>query len=375
MKKKILLTATVQSHICQFHKPLVDMLREQGDYEIHVAARNNLAEKNGLKLDFADQVFDVPFERLPFHRNNMAAFHMLRRILRENEYEFIHCNTPVGGALTRLAAKKYRCKGTKLIYTAHGFHFYRGGLGRRGLIYYAIERILARYTDCLITINSEDYALASRRFPCRVARIHGTGVPDDRYYPVSEEESRALRREMGFSPEARILLCIGELNANKNQAMAIEAMERVIRECPDAVLIIAGNGSLRERLESLVKAKGLEEHVCFLGYCTILEKYQRVSEMGISCSIREGLGLNVIEAMLTGNPVVATCNRGHSEIIRHGENGFLVEINDAEGMASYIVRLLRHRELRQAMGRKGLECVTPYTCSCVKGELRSIYFD
>lgn len=375
MKKKILLTATVQSHVCQFHKPLIEMLREQGDYEIHVAARNNLAEKNGLKLDFADQVFDIPFERSPLHPKNIKAFRMLKRVLRENEYEFIHCNTPVGGVLTRLAAGKYRRKGTKIIYTAHGFHFYRGASKKNWLTYYPIERILARRTDCLVTINSEDYELATRRFPCKVARIHGVGVNDKRYYPVSEEESAALRQELGFAPEDRILLCIGELNANKNQAMAIAAMESVIRECPQAVLVIAGNGPLRKELEDLVDAKGLREHVRFLGYCTTLEKYQRISEMGVSCSIREGLGLNAIEAMLTGNPMVATRNRGHAELIHHDKTGFLVELDDVEGMASYIIRLLKDRELKESMGHHGLELVTPYTYTCVKRELRSIYFD
>ena len=375
MKKKILLTATVQSHVCQFHKPLIEMLREQGNYEIHVAARNNLAEKNGLKLDFADQVFDIPFERSPLHPKNIKAYRMLKRVLRENDYEFIHCNTPVGGVLTRLAAKKYRRRGTKVIYTAHGFHFYRGASKKNWLTYYPIEHMLARHTDCLVTINSEDYELASRRFPCKVARIHGVGVNDERYYPVSPEESAVLRSELGFSPEARILLCIGELNANKNQAMAIAAMESVVKECPDAVLVIAGNGPLRKSLEELTAAKGLTEHVRFLGYCTTLEKYQRISEMGVSCSIREGLGLNAIEAMLTGNPMVATHNRGHAELIHHGKTGFLVDINNVEEMASYIIRLLQDNELKQAMGQNGLELVTPYTYACVKRELRSIYFD
>lgn len=375
MKKKILLTATVQSHVCQFHRPLIEMLREEGDYEIHVAARNNLAEKNGLKLDFADQVFDVPFERFPFHPRNIKAYRMLKRVLRENEYEFIHCNTPVGGVLTRLAARKYRRRGAKVIYTAHGFHFYRGASRLNWMIYYPIERILSRYTDCLVTINGEDYALASARFPCKVARIHGVGVSDERYYPVSEEVAMALRQELDFSPETRIMLCIGELNANKNQTMAIEAMEQVLRQCPRAVLVIAGNGPRRCELEELVFARGLGEHVRFLGYCSTLEKYHRVSDMGISCSIREGLGLNAIEAMLTGNPMVGTRNRGHAELIRHNENGFLVEIGDVEGMAACMIRLLEDRELRRTMGRNGLESVTPYTYARVKRELRSVYFD
>ena len=124
--RKVLLTATVQSHICQFHKPLVEMLREQGDVEIHVAARNNLAEKNGLKLDFVDKVYDIPFSRSPKSTDNIKAYKQLKKLINEEKYNIIHCNTPMGGIVTRLAAKKARKKGCKVIYTAHGFHFYKG---------------------------------------------------------------------------------------------------------------------------------------------------------------------------------------------------------------------------------------------------------
>ena len=121
---KVLLVATVQSHICQFHRPLVAMLHEHG-CEVHVAARNNLAEKNGLKLDFVEQVFDVPFQRSPFSPKNLGAYKQLKKIIDEGNYDVVHCNTPVGGVLGRLAARKARKRGTKVFYTAHGFHFYK----------------------------------------------------------------------------------------------------------------------------------------------------------------------------------------------------------------------------------------------------------
>lgn len=111
--KKILLIATVQSHICQFHKPLVAMLHEHG-CEVHVAARNNLAEKNGLKLDFVEQVFDVPFQRSPFSPKNLGAYKQLKKIIDEGNYDVVHCNTPVGGVVGRLAARKARKHGTKV---------------------------------------------------------------------------------------------------------------------------------------------------------------------------------------------------------------------------------------------------------------------
>ena len=175
-KKKVLLVATVQSHICQFHLPLIDLLHEKG-YEGHVAAKNNLKEKRGLKLERADKVFEVPFERSPFKKQNITAYKMLKKIINENHYNIIHCNTPMGGVLSRLAGKKERKQGTKIIYTAHGFHFFKGAPLKNWMIYYPIEKYLSKYTDCIITMNQEDYKIASKKFKkTNVEYTHGVGV-------------------------------------------------------------------------------------------------------------------------------------------------------------------------------------------------------
>ena len=262
----------------------------------------------------------------------------------------------------------------RVFYTAHGFHFYEGAPKKNWLVYYPVERMLARRTDTLITINEEDFKLASERFPCHTARIHGVGVSDTRYHPVSADEVASLRTELGFSPEDEIILCVGELLPNKNQAMAIRAMVEVVKNRPHAILLLAGNGPERENLEALVKACGLEDHVRFLGYCTTLEKYQRISNLGVSCSYREGLGINLIEAMLSGNPVIGTHNRGHNELVSEGENGYLVKPNDAGSMAERMVDILSDPKKMTTMGQNGREFAEQYTYTQVKRELRAIYF-
>lgn len=138
---KVLLVATVQSHICQFHKPLVNMLHEHG-VEVHVAARNNLAEKNGLALDFVEKVFDIPFARSPKSKNNIIAYKQLKKIIDEGHYDVVHCNTPMGGIVTRLAARNARKHGTKVYYTAHGFHFYKGAPKKIGLCFIQLRNFL-----------------------------------------------------------------------------------------------------------------------------------------------------------------------------------------------------------------------------------------
>ena len=372
--KKVLLTATVQSHICQFHKPLVDMLRTTGEFEIHVAARDNLSEKNGLKLDFVDRVYDIPFRRSPFDFKNATAYKQLKKIIEENEYDYIHCNTPVGGVVTRLAARKARKYGTNVFYTAHGFHFYKGASKKNWIFYYPIERLLARYTDKLIAINEEDYLLAKNQFSCQVARIHGVGVDANRYHPVDVPEKEYLRNKLGFSANDRLILCVGELLPNKNQKMAIEAMKSVVATFPNAILLLAGNGSYRSELEKIVQLNQLEHNVRFLGYCTNLEEYQRICEVAISCSIREGLGVNLIEAMLSQNPVIATRNRGHNELVVEGENGYLVDVGDVDGLTKQMITLLADFELNAHLGMRGYEIGKMYDVSVIIEELKEIYF-
>ncbi len=372
-KKKVLLTATVQSHICQFHRPLAEVLHAHG-YEVHVAARDNLAEKNGLKLDFAEKIYNVPFSRSPRSPDNLRAYRELKKILEQERYDVIHCNTPMGGIVTRLAAMKARRKGTKVFYTAHGFHFYKGAPKKNWLVFYPIEKLFSRITDTLITITHEDHALASKKFHCRVTHMHGVGVDEKRYRVTSSQERAAVRQQLGLEKQQKVLLCVGELLPNKNQAMAIRMLDIVRKTFPDALLLLAGNGPQRENLERLTEELGLQEHVRFLGYCTELEIWQQAADILVSCSKREGLPLNIVEAMLSGNPVVATQNRGHRELVQPEENGYLVDVNDTEAMAQAVRSLLEDDEKRRKMGANAAIFAKQYGFENVKQALEGIYF-
>ncbi len=369
---KVLLVATVQSHLCQFHRLLADILHEHG-CEVHVAARNNLAEKNGLQLDFADKVYDVPFSRSPASTDNIKAYRQLKTIIEDGHYSIIHCNTPMGGIVTRLAARKARKSGTKVFYTAHGFHFYKGAPIKNWLIYYPIEKVFSRLTDKLITIVDEDYQTAKKHFHSSIYRIHGVGVDEQRYTPVNETTKRSLRQDMGYDPDQRIILCVGELLPNKNQKLIISAMPEIIRKIPNAKLLIAGNGPEKERLEQLIASFGLQESVTLLGYITNLQDYQHISDVLVACSLREGLGLNVIEAMMSGNPVVLTDNRGHRELVNHGNNGIMVSTKDSMEMVGAVVQVLSDTEQSQCFSQNAVEFSKLYGYKAVKKELERIY--
>lgn len=370
MSKKVLITATVQSHICQFQKPLAKLLQENG-YEVHIAARNNLAEKNGLKLEYVDKVFDIPFDRSPFSKRNITAYKELSKVLCENQYDIIHCNTPMGGVVTRLAANKYRKQGiTKVFYTAHGFHFYNGAPIKNWLIYYPIEKTMSRITDKLVTITTEDYNLATKKFHSDVYRIHGVGANSNKFYIMSDEEKQKLRQESGFSSSDKIVLNVGELLPNKNQKTAILAMKKVVQAIPDAKLLIAGNGSEHDNLVELINSNNLQDNVQMLGYTTQLFKYMNICDMLVACSFREGLPLNLMEAMLCGKPIVASKNRGHRELIQDGVNGFLVDVQDVDAYASNIITILSDSKDYTHIAH---QCVQPFTDKSVISELKSLY--
>lgn len=371
--KSVLLVATVQSHIAQFHRPLAEVLHEHG-YDVHVAARDNLSEKNGLKIDFADKIFNIPFSRSPKSKDNIEAYRQLKTIIDTGSYEVVHCNTPMGGIVARLATREARLKGTKLFYTAHGFHFFKGAPVINWLIYYPIEKYFSRLTDTLITITHEDMALATKVFHCKVEYMHGVGVSGERYMPATIEEKTKMREKMGYPADSVIIICIGELNNNKNQIMAIKMMPQILSTYPNALLILAGNGPKREYLEKEIRLAGLEKNIKLIGYVTNLQDYQKITDVQVSCSQREGLPLNIIESMLSGNPVVASINRGHNELIQNGVNGFLVPQNDYEEMGVRVLDLINNKPLRHNITTAAIQYAQSYTYNAVKKEIERIYF-
>ena len=348
-------------------------LLKEHDWEVHVAARDNLAEKNGLQLEYPDKVFNLPFERNPWHKNNRVAYRHLKQIIDDGHYAVVHCNTPVGGVLGRLAAREARKKGTKVFYTAHGFHFYKGAPLGNWLFYYPIEKWMGHFTDILITITHEDFDIAMRNFSCKVAYIHGVGADASRFYPLPEAQRRALRTELGYSEDEKLILCTGELLPNKNQITAIRAMSGIIATVPTAKLLLAGNGPMLPKLQEEVARLDLESHVQFLGYRIDIEKFVNISDVVISCSFREGLPMNIVEAMLCQKPVIASYNRGHRELVRDGKNGFLFSPDDSNALSTKAIELLIDSLKAKQLAKDGFDFVYPFSNTQVTLELQGIY--
>ena len=212
--KKVLFTATVvKTHINVFHLPYLKWFKEQG-YEVHVAAKNDFINEPCI-IPNCDKHYDIQFARFPFSKTNIKAYKQLKKLIQENNYDIIHCHTPVAGVLTRLAARKN--KNTTVIYTAHGFHFFKGAPLLNWLIYYPVERFCARYTDKLITINKEDYGRAKQfklRKNGKVYYVPGVGINLEKIQNL-KVDIKQKKKELGISKNIPILLSVGELNKNK----------------------------------------------------------------------------------------------------------------------------------------------------------------
>lgn len=355
------------------------MLHDNG-YEVHVAARNNLHLKNGLRLDFVDKVFNVSFSRSPKSIDNIKAYRELKRIIDNERYDYIHCNTPMGGIVTRLAARKARKHGSEVIYAAHGFHFYKGSSLAAWLIFYPIEKIFGKLlTDKLITISNADYEMAQKKHICnRVYQIHSVGINSNKYKEVEDTVLEEYRSKYGLRNGDFICICTGELNKNKRQRLVLDALPEIVESVPNFRLLIAGNGDEKKNLEKQIKNLKMESFAQLIGYRTDLEVFVNLSDIAVSASLREGLGINLIEAMNCHKPVVGSVNRGHSEFIKHGVNGFLAagdtETDISKSFAKYIIRLATDKKLYADMSQQAFMDAQSYMDFNVEKELHAIYF-
>ncbi|MCC8028894.1 MAG: glycosyltransferase [Lachnospiraceae bacterium] len=330
--KKALVIATVSGFLMKFEMQDVRILQNLG-YEVHYAANCDVPKyefdpeelaRSGVRLH------SIPIEKSPLRlRRNSRAIRMTEALIREEQIRLIHCHTPVGGVVGRLAGRRCRDMGIRVIYTAHGFHFYRGCPLKDLLIYRTAEKLLARDTDALVVINQEDYESASGfrlKENGRVYRIPGVGLDPEKFHPFSDEHRREVRKRLGVREAQILFLSVGEINKNKNHITILKALERMRDEGGDMSryrYLVFGDGPERETLEYWTGQHGLRRTVSFPGYCNAPEEMYGAADLFFFPSRREGLGMAALEALACGVPVAAADNRGSGEYILPGENGWL----------------------------------------------------
>lgn len=367
--KKVLFVATVPGHINTFHIPYLKLFKDKG-YEVHVASNRN------DDIKYCDRKIIIPIKRSPYKISNLKAIKELKKTIEEEKYEIIHCHTPMGGVVARLAAKKARKKGTRIIYTAHGFHFYKGAPLKNWLIFYPIEKILSRYTDTLITINKEDYELAQKKFrkKCKdIQYVPGVGVNIKKIQiETTDKEKKELKKSIGLKNDDYILTCIARLDDNKNQGFLINVIEQLIRKNKKIHLLLVGGDELNGFYQNIVKTKKIEENIHFLGNRTDVPQLLSISDIVLSASKREGLPVNVIEAFASGIPVIALNCRGMSDLIENDINGYIVSTK--KEMENKIILLKNNKTKRDEISKNNKIKAQKFNVETLVKITNEIYF-
>ena len=371
MKKVLFVATLVKNHIAEFHLPYLKLFQDMG-WQTAVAAKNDYENPADCVIPHCDVFYDVPFERSPLKKGNLTAYRRVKRIIREGGYDIIHCHTPVGAAVARLAARKARKNGSKVIYTAHGFHFYKGAPWLNWLVYFPVEWLLSPLTDVLITINREDYERAKRLLRAKkVVYIPGVGIDVSRFRG-NGAQGAALRRELGIPEDAAVLLSVGDLNKNKNHRAVLEALARM--ENRNLHYVVCGRGPLKEELEAFAREKGLADRVRFMGYRDDIPAFYAMADVFVFPSFREGLSVSVMEAMASGLPIVCSRIRGNTDMVEDGVNGYLMEPGNPDSIAGAL-RRLENREKREEISRNNLKKAEIYSLGVIAEQYRQLYLE
>jgi glycosyltransferase involved in cell wall biosynthesis len=377
MKKKALFVATIYGFLNSFESNNMRILKELG-YEVHCIANpyeDLIPGHAKVKTPNIDAVGGVikhgwRCARSPYDKNNIVALRQLKALLKKENFDLVHCHTPMGGVLARIACEPYRKKGMKVIYTAHGFHFYDGAPKKNWLIYYPIEKELSRITDVLINITLEDYNRARKEFHAgHTYYVPGVGVDLDKF--KSNVDIANVRETIGVPNDSTWLLSVGELNDNKNHENVIRAISQIHN--PLIFYTIAGEGPKREYLEKLIQELGLQKQVRLLGYCSDVNDLYHAADIYIHPSLREGLSVATMEAMACGLPIIEGKIRGNVDLVDEN-GGILYNPASVEECVSSVKRGLALTTAdRESMGGHNQTKIQGFGRKTVEDKMREIY--
>jgi len=262
-----------------------------------------------------------------------------------------------------------------VLYTAHGFHFYKGAPLKNWLLYYNMEKLAAHWTDGLITINEEDYK-AAQKFKLRkngkVFFVPGVGVDivglEQRIASIDRSEKR---KELGISELSTVLITVAELIPRKNHIQVLKALSKLNKT--NFHYLVVGNGESEQQLKKAVNELMLQDKVSFLGFRRDVPELMASSDIFILTSRHEGLTRAIMEAMAVGLPIIATDVRGNRDLVKSGENGYLVPLDDVETTSQVIKKLISSPELRNSMQEKNKEKARAYALDRILPQMEKIY--
>lgn len=370
MAKKILFVATVvKTHILEFHVPYLKMMQELG-WETAVAGKNDFEPDEEPFIPYCDHYYPIDFGRTPVAKCNLGAYRALKKQIDAGNYDIIHCHTPVAAFLTRFAAMDARKRGTKVIYTAHGYHFFKGAPLKNWLLFFPAEWITSFFTDLLININREDFAFSQKHMhPKRLEYVKGVGVPLERFRDCTGSRS-AVRASLGLREDDFVLLSVAELTKNKNHKMMLQAMK--LLEDPHIHLVCAGRGTEMEHCLALQRELGLTDRVHFLGYRKDVPMLYGAADAFLFVSFREGLSLSLMEAMSSGLPAIVSPIRGNVDLITDGKEGIYTQLTP-QAIAQAIRKVSSDSALREQLGAAAREKVRQFSLDTIAAQMKELY--
>ncbi len=376
--KRALMYASVASMIQQFNMENIRLLLEQG-YEVDVAC--NMEQGSTItseKIEAMKQeletmgvnIFHVPIPRkVTAIADIVNSLRITKCLLNERSYSLIHCHSPIGGMICRLAnrlSKGY--KKAKMIYTAHGFHFYKGAPKKNWLIFYPVEWLCSRYTDVLITINQEDYALAQKKMKAKqVMYVPGIGVDINKFtkHNTAEQDKQS---ELEKHEKTIVFLSVGELSARKNHETVIKAFAKI--KDINFQYVICGLGPLQQHLEQLISDLHMTSQVQLLGYRSDISEILQSADVYVFPSLQEGLPVALMEAMAAGKAVVCSRIRGNTDLIDEN-GGVLFDPFSVDACAEAIQTLLRSD--MSSMGEYNSKKIRPFSTEKINEKMYDIY--
>lgn len=377
--KKVLMLASVASMIDQFNMPNIELMQKMG-YEVHVACnfiKGNTCSAQRIRAlleTFSDmQViwhqWDCPRD-LSSAVKCYQAYRQLRQLTSQYQFVWLHCHSPIGGALARIAAWR---RGIRVIYTAHGFHFYKGAPWKNWLLYYPVEKLLAYCTHELVTINKEDYAFAKKNLKAKkICHIPGVGIDVDQFAVRKPQGVKEFRRKYRIPEHALVLLSVGELNEGKNHRMVIHALASLPRQ--DVYYCICGQGDLRGELEQFAASQGVGGRIRMLGYQEDMPKIYQSADIFVFPSVREGMPVALMEAMASGLPCIVSDIRGSRELVDEA-GGMRFSLKQPKQLILALEQMLEDGQLRAACGAYNRRKVGSYSREAVQKRMYRIYQD
>lgn len=370
---RILYVTTIGGTMCFFPEH-IKMLLDEG-HTVEVACNTDASPAPEYCREWNLKVHNIPFSRSPLSMDNISAYKWLKNLVNSGHYDIVHTHTPNASVCVRLACRKLRKDGLKVFYTAHGFHFYKGAPLKNWLLYYPVEKICSRWTDLLITINKEDYALAQRKMKAqKIEYVPGVGI-DLGKFGDSKTDIKKKKDELEIPQNSTVLLSVGELSTRKNHITVIKALENLKERdlLDNVVYFICGVGDLRNDIKKLIANCSLQNNVFLLGYRTDVDVLCDIADIYVFPSLQEGLPVALMEAMACGLPCVASNIRGNKDLIQDGVGGFLCEPLDDVSFADSIDKLLSDKDMRKKMGAANRKIIVDYSSENVTADMKKIY--